>query len=151
MHGFKREINNLLVAIYRQIEKIEEHAVKSDINANLSVAEMHMLENIVKYREGARISDLAKDQYITMPSVTSMVSKLIKKGYAVKTRDEKDARQVLVKATKDGKKIDAGHRYFHEMMVRDITKEFTDDEQIMLLKCVTKLNEFFDEKLKEYE
>lgn len=147
MNRLAKKLNHMLVETYRQINEIEEKSINLDNRMNLTISEMHMLESVGKNKEGCTISFIAKDQNITLPSVTVAINKLAKKGFVEKARSEKDARQVFVKLTKEGRKINAAHQYFHENMVRNILKEFDEDEKEVLIKGVEKLNNFLEHKL----
>jgi DNA-binding MarR family transcriptional regulator len=75
------------------------------------------------------------------------VGKLVKKGYVTKTRSEKDARVAIIELTREGRKMNRLHRFFHEQMILSVEDEFTDEEMEILLRCLRKLNSFFDGKL----
>lgn len=53
---------------------------------------------------------------ITLPTVTVAVKRLEKKGYVVKRRDEYDGGVQRVELTPRGRKMDAAHKYFHQIM-----------------------------------
>ena len=74
------------------------------------------------------------------------MGKLVKKGYVTKTRSEKDARVTIVELTREGRKMNRLHRYFHEQMILSVGEEFSEEEMEILLRCIRKLNAFFDEK-----
>ena len=148
MNLFEHKLNELLVDTYRQISKIEEQAIHQTGRTDLSINELHLLEAVGKGSEkGRTISDLAQEQGITLPSVTAAVNKLAKKGYVEKSRAEHDGRVVYVKMTRLGRKIDAGHRYFHENMVRNVARELNETEQQILVDGIDKLNRFLGRKL----
>ncbi len=151
MNNFSKKLNELLVETYRQVTKIEEQAIRQDSKLDLTISELHMLESVSKNKEGCTISFIAEDQGITLPSVTVAINKLTKKGYVEKQRAAHDGRQVLVKLTREGRKVNAGHQYFHENMVRNIIKEFDEEEQQALVKGIDKLNCFFKKKLEAVE
>lgn len=151
MNNFSKKLNELLVETYRQITKIEEQAIRQDSKLDLTISELHMLESVSKNKDGCTISFIAEDQDITLPSVTVAINKLTKKGYVEKQRAAHDGRQVLVKLTREGRKVNAGHQYFHENMVRNIIKEFDEDEQQALVRGIDKLNSFFRRKLEAEE
>lgn len=151
MDNFSKKLNELLVETYRQITKIEEQAIRHDSKLDLTISELHMLESVSKNKDGCTISFIAEDQGITLPSVTVAINKLTKKGYVEKQRAAHDGRQVLVKLTREGRKVNAGHQYFHENMVRNIIKEFDEDEQQALVRGIDKLNSFFKRKLEVEE
>ena len=74
------------------------------------------------------------------------MGKLVKKGYVTKTRSEKDARVTIVELTREGRKMNRLHRYFHEQMILSVGEEFSEEEMELLLRCIRKLNTFFEEK-----
>lgn len=151
MNRRSKILNRMLVETYRQINEIEEKSITMDSNINLTISELHLLESVGKNKEGCTISFIANDQNITLPSVTVAVNKLVKKGYVEKQKSDKDARQVLVKLTRLGRKVNASHQYFHENMVRSILKEFSEEEQDILMKGVEKLNAFLEHKLENIQ
>lgn len=152
MDEFSAHLNDLLVETFRNILKVEEDMLRSSETLNLSISEMHLIESVGKCKEeGRTISGIAEDMGITLPSVTVAINKLRTKGYVEKVRGEADSRTVIVKLTKSGRRVDAVHRYFHENMVRNITKEMSDDEKQALAKGIVKLNSFFQGKIKPSE
>ena len=151
MDAFSQELNDLLTDAFWSILRIEEQAANHVAGGDLSISEMHMLEAVSKEENGRTISELAADQHITLSSVTIAVNKLVKKGYVEKVRHEQDGRQVFVKLTKMGRKVNAGHLYFHENMVRNVSAEMTEEEKEVLLKAMENLNRFFHRKLEPWE
>lgn len=148
MDAFSIELNNLLVATFRSILKVEEHILKNSGRVDLTINEVHMIESVGKLNNsGKTISDIADDLNITLPSVTIAINKLVKKGYVQKVKSDVDGRTVIVTLTKLGLKIDIAHRYFHETMVRAVSKELSEDEKASMIKGIAKLNAFFEKKL----
>ena len=147
MDKFANELNELLVETFQSVLKVEEQMLKSASNINLTISELHLLESVGKSDEkGKTISDIAEDLDITLPSVTIAINKLVKKGYVEKVRCENDGRVVYVTLTKLGHKVDSAHQYFHRQMVRQVTKELSEDEKLVMLKGITALNGFFKKK-----
>ncbi|MBE6113361.1 MAG: MarR family transcriptional regulator [Peptococcaceae bacterium] len=151
MDAFSQELNDLLTDAFWSILRIEEQAANNVAGGDLSISEMHMLEAVSKDENGRTISELAADQNITLSSVTIAVNKLVKKGYVEKVRHEQDGRQVFVKLTKMGRKVNAGHLYFHENMVRNVSEGMSEEEKEVLLKGMKNLNRFFQRKLEPKE
>ncbi len=152
MDIFGEKLNELLVGVYRQIEKIEEESLKAVGPSNLSISELHLLEAVGKDRENGRtVSDIAQDQDITLPSVTAAVNKLSKKGYVEKVKAEHDGRVVYVKLTRLGRKVDSGHRRFHQSMVRSLSRDLSDDDKKILVEAMDHLNQFLYHKIEEIE
>ena len=94
------KINDLLVAVYDDIIDIEETAIKQGVFSDLSIKEIHTIEQIGMY--GSKImSELAQAMKVTMGTLTITVDKLIKKGYLERRRSETDRRIVNVLLTQE--------------------------------------------------
>lgn len=140
------ELNTLFVETFDAILRVEEKSLKRVANGELSIAEFHTLECISQGEDCRRaVGEIAEALGVTVPTVTVCVNKLVKKGYVTKTRSEKDARIAIIELTPEGKKMNRLHRYFHEQMVMAISHEFNEEEIDCLLRCIRKLNEFFEE------
>lgn len=152
MESFSSKLNDVLVDTFGNILKFEEDLLKSSANTDLSISEMHLLEDVGKNKpDGKTISDLAASQKITLPSVTIAINKLVKKGYVVKEKSQMDGRVVYVRLTDKGLRIDKIHQYFHMKMVKEITEQMTDDEKEVLIRGMEKLNDFFTKKISRLE
>lgn len=148
MDSFSSQLNAILVDTFNNILKFEEDLLKQSTNIDLSINEMHLIEHVGKNKnDGRTISDLAQSLNITLPSVTVAINKLAKKGYVKKEKSLTDGRVVYVRLTDKGLRIDKIHQYFHVKMVKDISKEMTDEEKEVLIHGMEKLNGFFKKKL----
>ena len=149
MKPFEEQLNEVIVDTYRSILRVEENILKRSDQTDLSISEIHMLEAVGKGKDRRRtISELAEVLNITLPSETVAITKLMKKGYVEKVRGEEDGRIVYVSLTRQGRRIDSAHRYFHESMVRSIIRDMTESEMQALYKGVMKLDTFLKEQLK---
>ena len=152
MDAFDEELSILLVETYRNVGRIEEIMLKDLSSGKLSLGEMHALECVGRGgKEGRTITALAQDLAITLPSVTAVVKRLEKKGFVIKQRGMKDARQVHIRLTEDGRRACIVHRYFHRRMVNAARKSVDREEMDVLLRSVRAINEFFRQKLTELE
>ena len=148
MDAFSQELSNLLTDAFWSILKIEEQIATTAVQEKLTISELHLLEAVARDQEqGRSISELAADLQITLPSVTVAVNKMAKKGYVEKVRSAQDGRQVLVKLTRQGHKVNAGHEYFHENMVRNASANMSEEEKEILVKGIKNLNQYFKRKL----
>ena len=84
-----------------------------------------------------------RDRGYTLSAITIAINGLEKKGYVCKIRDEADKRIVHVKLTGQGNKIDRVHKYIHKKLVREVAKEFNDEEMAVLIRGLVKVNDFF--------
>ena len=141
------ELNSLLVDTFGAILRVEEKSLKHVGNGELSIAEFHTLECIGQGEDCRRaVGEIAEALGVTVPTVTVCVNKLVTKGYVTKTRSEKDARIAIIELTAEGRKMNRLHRFFHEQMLLSLRHEFNDEEMDCLVRCVRKLNEFFEER-----
>jgi DNA-binding MarR family transcriptional regulator len=143
-----QELNTLFVDTFDAVMRVEEKSLKHVGGGDLSIAEFHTLECIGHGEESRRtVGEIAEVLNVTVPTVTVCVNKLVRKGYVTKTRSEKDARVAIIELTSAGQKMNRLHRFFHEQMVLTIGNEFNDEELDCLLRCVRRLNAYFEEKL----
>jgi DNA-binding MarR family transcriptional regulator len=142
--NFGTELNELLVDTFNSIRKIEESSLRARHDNKLSISEYHLLESVGKgSQDGRTVSEIALDLGITTASVTVSVNKLVKKGFVEKTRCTDDGRVVFVRLTREGRRINAGHRLFHQHLIRSLSKEFDDEELKILVRCIEKINSYF--------
>ena len=146
MAAYETELNDLMEEIYRNVRLMEERDMKKS-RLNLSISEMHLLEQIGKSEEGMTVSEIAQKQNVTKPSVTVAVNKLVQKGYCEKQHVESDGRAVLVTLTRLGRKVNAFHARFHRNMMREVTDGLTETEQEKLVEILGRLNGYFLSKL----
>lgn len=141
---FDSVFNELLVDTFNSLTKIEENSLQARHDIKLSISEYHLLESVGKgYPDGITISDIAADLGITTASVTVGVNKLVKKGLVEKVKSPEDGRVVYVKMTRNGRRINAGHKLFHQHLIRNISKEFNEEELGILIRCFERMNEYF--------
>ena len=141
------ELNTMLVDTFDAILRVEEKSLRQAGGGELSIAEFHTLECIGRGKDCRRtVGEIAEALGVTVPTVTVCVNKLLKKGYVTKTRSEKDARIAIIELTAEGRKMNHVHHFFHEQMVMDISRELTEEELDCLIRCVRKLNAFFEDR-----
>lgn len=139
-------LNGLLVELFNDILKIEQNTLQEGHFSDLSVTEIHTIEAIGMYDEKS-MSEVAEKLNITVGTLTTAISKLIKKGYVERKRQEKDKRVVLIGLTKKGKLAFRIHEKFHNDMIRATINGLNDQEEKILTTSLEKLNKFF---VKEY-
>lgn len=147
-HNKSSILNELLVATYDSVNKVEEKTLRMTGANNLSITEFHILESIGKNgEEGRTIGDIAQYLSVTMPTITVAIAKLAKKGYVLKNKGKIDGRLVYITLTKEGRRMNMAHRYFHECMIRELCQIFTNDEINILISSLEKLKLFFEKTL----
>lgn len=150
MDPFITLLNDTLMDTYRAISKVEESMMRSMSGSRLSVSEIHMLESIGAGQPGGRtVTDIAQDLEITPPSATAMIQRLEKKGYLTKRQSTQDGRRVHVELTREGRRAETAHRYFHRQMARSVAAIMDEDERAALIKGLDKLDSFLRQKAEE--
>jgi len=147
MNTFETSLNSLLVDTFNYILRYEEIALKAILNSPVTVTEAHALEAVGKQSGGVTVSEIAAALNIAFPTATVAVKKLEHKGFVTKSSCSEDARRFIVTLTDKGKWINKAHELFHRKMVNNISREFSDSEQDILLRAVQKLSAFFKEKV----
>lgn len=138
-------LNEVLVKLFRNINTIEEQAIKNGIYKDVTANDMHVIEAI-GIGSPKNMTSVAKALMVTTGTLTISVNGLVKKGFVERTRSEEDRRVVLISLTAKGKKIFEHHRQFHQEMVEAAVSQLTEEEKVILEKTLSNLNRFFKEK-----
>ena len=141
MDDTRHTLNELLVDLFNYILLIEEKNLR-DQGVKLSMTEVHILEAIEK-SESNMMSAIAKRLMVTQGTLTVSTSKLVKKGYVERVRDERDKRIVRLKLTERAENILEIHNRFHEEMIERLLNELELDKEVELIQSRRHLMEFF--------
>ena len=141
MDDTRHTLNELLVDLFNYILLIEEKNLR-DQGVKLSMTEVHILEAIEK-SESNMMSAIAKRLMVTQ---TVSTSKLVKKGYVERVKDERDKRIVRLKLTEKAVSILDIHNRFHEEMIERLLNELELDKEVELIQSLRNLMEFFKGK-----
>lgn len=141
----RKIINELLVTLFNDILEIEEKALKQGKLNDLSVTEIHTIEAIGMYKPRT-MTEVANDLGITVGTLTTAITKLVKKGYVERTRGEEDRRAVMIALTRMGKLAYRIHDKFHQEMINETISGLSEQEEEILVKSLDKINNFFKVK-----
>ena len=148
MDTFEKSLNTVLVDTFNLILKFEEVSLKKVVSVPVTITEAHIIESIGMCENGeSTVSEIAFLLSISMPTATVAVKKLESKGFIIKTPCAKDKRRTIISLTDTGKKIDRAHGLFHRRMVKNISSQFPDAEKDILFRAVTRLHNFFRERV----
>lgn len=142
-----KSINNILVSMFNNILDIEEDCVCRGDFKDLSITEMHIIENIGVDRERT-MSDTAKDLRITSGTLTIAINNLIKKGYVDRQRSEEDRRVVYIKLTNKGVEAYRFHENFHVDLVFSAIQDLDEKQQLLLIDVLSNIDKHFKNKRK---
>ncbi len=137
------QINSFLFDIWGRINKIEERALATGLEADVSITEIHIIEKIGDF-PNCRMTDVARAIGITLATLTVACDKLEGKDLILRTRDTRDKRVVLVSLTPKGAAAYAFHRHFHNQMMTAALQDMTTPECEALVSALDKLRVFFE-------
>lgn len=135
-------LNELLVKLFRNINVIEERAIRTGEYKDVTANDMHVIEAIGT-EEAKNMTSVARALDVTTGTLTIAVNSLVKKGYVDRVRSEEDRRVVLISLSDKGKRAYLHHRQFHDRMINAVVEELTEEEQQVLERALKKLNLFF--------
>lgn len=139
-----KDVNNYLVHVFDEMLRIEETSLKESDFHDLSMKEMHTIAAIGLYGD-KRTSQVAKELHVTVGTLTVSVNTLVKKGYVLRVRQEKDRRVVNLKLTNRGRLLYRLHDKFHRTMVKRIITDLDDPEVSALLGALKSLSNYLSE------
>jgi DNA-binding MarR family transcriptional regulator len=150
MDDTAKTIDDILARLFITTFKIEEKAISRHSGEKLSISELHVLREI-GMNSVRTMTQVANRLKISVGALTTAMNKLEAKGFVVRERGEGDRRIVNVSLTKDGRDNLKLHDKFHEQMVGAAVSSLTDDEQKILLKSLSSLDEWFIRLWKQME
>lgn len=138
-------VNEILVRLFANVLDIEEKCLKIGEFSDLSISEMHVIDNIGLTKERT-MSDTAKDLKVTSGTLTTAIDNLIKKDYVERRRSIEDRRVVKIKLTEKGKAAFKSHEEFHKDLVISALQQLDDEEEKVLIKVLSNIDVFFNHK-----
>lgn len=144
MDDTRHTLNELLVDLFNYILLVEEKNLR-DHGVALSMTEVHILESIEK-SESNMMSAIAKRLMVTQGTLTVSTSKLEKKGYVNRLKDEKDKRIVRLVLTEKAREVLDEHTHFHEDMIDKLLNEIELKKEQELIHSLRNLMQFFKSK-----
>lgn len=136
-------LNEILVKLFRDINSIEEQAIRTGEYKDMTANDMHVIEAIGTISP-KNMTSVAKTLSVTTGTLTIAINSLVKKGYVERVRSEEDRRVVLVSLSAKGKRAHAHHQKFHNEMIQSITERLSEEEKKVLAKALGNAREFFN-------
>ena len=135
------QVNTFLVDIFGQINKLEQRALATGLNDDVSITEMHIMEKIGE-AGSSRMTDIARALDVTLATLTVACDRMQKKDLIERTRAEKDRRVVMVSLTPKGQAAWQYHEKFHHELIDAALADMSEEEQNALSRALEKLGEF---------
>jgi DNA-binding MarR family transcriptional regulator len=105
---------------------------------NMTISQLDTMAYIFDHKK-AKMSELAKNAGVKMPTMTDMINKLIKMGVVSREHDEKDRRTVWVSITKETEKMVAFHLKKRDDAVASILQALNGEERKQAASILKKL------------
>ena len=122
-YSFDRTIELLT----RAFAELESEATREVELADLSMKQIVYLEMISRL-EKPTFGDLAKRLSVTRPSVTSIIAKLIQKGYVQRIQSSEDRRSFYILLTEKGQALSEMHKNLHHKIAEHLSRNLSEDE-----------------------
>ena len=135
------QVNTFLVDIFGQINKLEQRALATGLNDDVSITEMHIMEKIGE-AGSSRMTDIARALDVTLATLTVACDRMQKKDLIERTRAEKDRRVAMVSLTPKGQAAWQYPEKFHHDLIDAALADLSEEEQNALSRALEKLREF---------
>lgn len=136
-----QKVHSFLLDIFTRINKIEERALTTGLEFDISISEIHIID-VIGSCESVRISDIARSLGVTLATITVACERLERRGLIVRTRGKQDKRVVLVTLTPKGKAAYQFHDAFHHNLIDAALADLTQTEQDQLASALEKIEGF---------
>jgi len=125
----------LLNKVYDYHTGLEQKFVAGSEFRDISVNDMHIIDAIGP-KMSRNMSAVAKMMRVTVGTLTIAVNNLVKKGYIVRGRSEKDRRVVLISLSGRGEAAYHHHQQFYEQMGAAMKNELDRESLRKLERCL---------------
>ncbi|EGR1867129.1 TPA: MarR family transcriptional regulator [Vibrio vulnificus] len=133
------KLNQTLTEFYDKMSSWEQSVVKE---TGYSLAQIHTIE-VLGCHGALRMKELAEKLGITTGTLTVQIEKLVKAELIERCALPEDRRAIVVKLTEAGQVIHRQHNQLHLDLVRELTRHIDEEQQVLLLSCLEKMNQEF--------
>ena len=110
------------------------------IDLDLSFSKTEIITLLLLEQEGEMImSKLAEELGVPLSTATGVVERVVKKGYLLRERSEKDRRIVVIRLTQEGKELVNSIKEKVFYWIDSIQSSLTQEELILLEKVISKV------------
>ena len=138
MRGSK-EFKIILVKLFNDILDYEESVLRASEFKDLTNNDIHVIRAI-GMNEKKNMSMIAKELAVTIGTLTISINSLVRKGYVIKERSEKDKRVVFVNLSSKGEAAFSRNEELYDQMVNSMLEDLEDNERDILMKSLLKVN-----------
>ncbi len=138
MRGSK-EFKIILVKLFNDILDYEESVLRASEFKDLTNNDIHVIRAI-GMNEKKNMSMIAKELAVTIGTLTISINSLVRKGYVIKERSDKDKRVVFVNLSSKGEAAFSRNEELYDQMVNSMLEDLEDNEMDILMKSLLKVN-----------
>ena len=141
-----QEFKIILVKLFNDILEYQESALSTTEFKDLTNNDIHVISAIGMNTKKS-MSMIAKELTVTFGTLTISMNSLVRKGYVVKERSEKDKRVVLVNLSQKGERAFLKYEEFNDEMVKSMLENMGDVEMDTLMSALVKINRWIKKRL----
>ena len=144
MRGSK-EFKIILVKLFNDILDYEESVLRASEFKDLTNNDIHVIRAI-GMNEKKNMSMIAKELAVTIGTLTISINSLVRKGYVIKERSDKDKRVVFVNLSSKGEAAFSRNEELYDQMVNSMLEDLEDNEMDILMRSLLKVNRCIKQK-----
>ena len=133
------EFKVILVKLFNDILEYQESALCTSEFKDLTNNDIHVIRAI-GMNEKKNMSMIAKELAVTIGTLTISINSLVRKGYVIKERSDKDKRVVFVNLSSKGEAAFSRNEELYDQMVNSMLEDLEDNEMDILMKSLLKVN-----------
>jgi len=134
-----KEFKIILVKLFNDILDYEESVLRASEFKDLTNNDIHVIRAI-GMNENKNMSMIAKELAVTIGTLTISINSLVRKGYVIKERSEKDKRVVFVNLSSKGEAAFSRNEELYDQMVNSMLEDLEGNEMDILMKSLLKVN-----------
>ena len=134
-----KEFKIILVKLFNDILDYEESVLRASEFKDLTNNDIHVIRAI-GMNEKKNMSMIAKELAVTIGTLTISINSLVRKGYVIKERSQKDKRVVFVNLSSKGEAAFSRNVELYDQMVNSMVEDLDDNEMDILMKSLLKVN-----------
>ena len=129
----------ILVKLFNDILEYEENVLSTSEFKDLTNNDIHVI-SAIGMNTKKNMSMIAKELAVTIGTLTISINGLVRKGYVIKERSEKDKRVVFVNLSSKGEAAFSRNEELYDQMVNSMLEDLEDNEMDILMKSLLKVN-----------
>lgn len=134
LERYVEKLQQIFLLTMRRISK-----QTTDCEPKLTGPQFYILQ-LLRKKGRCTVSSLAEEMTVKPSAITAMIDRLLKQGYVLRDRDEKDRRVVFIQISEEGKVVlDETHEKRKQVLMKYLS--YLDQEELdSLVSIFTKLS-----------